>query len=144
MEPFYSSERMCCLARKILSARVKTPRVPYAAMLRCGGGGPGGERPRPLQRRPPAGPPEGQDVSCTTHCADTPALSVRFLVEPFYSSKWSESRTQEMFLFFWHHFYFVVSSHHPCDSNLFIDLLQGVPLFWHDFILRPKSKKTCF
>ena len=48
-----------------------------------------------------------------------------------------------IFLFFWHHFYFVVSSHHPCDSNLFIDLLQGVPLFWHDFILRPKSKKTC-
>ena len=128
MEPFYSSERMCCLARKILSARVKTPRVPYAAMLRCGGGGPGGERPRPLRRRtgrasprvpyaamlrcggggpggerprplrrrPPAGPPEGQDVSCTTHCADTPALSVRFLVEPFYSSKWSESRTQEI------------------------------------------------
>ena len=93
MEPFYSSERMCCLARKILSARVKTPRVPYAAMLRCGGGAPpglsgGGRR---------QAPPEGQDVSCTTHCADTPALSVRFLVEPFYSSKWSESRTQEMF-----------------------------------------------
>ena len=100
MEPFYSSERMCCLARKILSARVKTPRVPYAAMMRCGGGGLGGERPRPLRRRPPAGPPEGQDVSCTTHCADTPALSVRFLVEPFYSSKWSESRTQEMFRYF--------------------------------------------
>ena len=97
MEPFYSSERMCCLARKILSARVKTPRVPYAAMLRCGGGGPGGERPRPLRGGRRQAPPEGQDVSCTTHCADTPALSVRFLVEPFYSSKWSESRTQEMF-----------------------------------------------
>jgi hypothetical protein len=52
-------------------------------------------------------------------------------------------RFSYIFLFFWHHFYFVVSSHHPCDSNLFIDLLQGVPLFWHDFILRPKSKKTC-
>ncbi len=27
--------------------------------------------------------------------------------------------------------------------ELFHYLLQGPPLFWHDFILRPKSRKTC-
>ena len=69
-------------------------------MLRCcaaAGGVLGGNAPGLSGGGRRQAPPEGQDVSCTTHCADTPALSVRFLVEPFYSSKWSESRTQEMF-----------------------------------------------
>ena len=69
-------------------------------MLRCcaaAGGVLGGNAPGLSGGGRRQAPPEGQDVSCTTHCADTPALSVRFLVEPFYSSKWSESRTQEIF-----------------------------------------------